>query len=109
MPLNSLEEKIVAGIIGGMTVAVVLGIWRAVTGWLWKVDATTLGTLASLLANGEYLFGSGRGYSEKDFGRWQVESQNLLKAVEEVIAKGISKKEAERFMTAPRVNTDVRY
>jgi hypothetical protein len=109
MALSSLQEKIVAGIIGGLTVTVLAGIWRAVAHWLWKVDPATLGTLTSLLANGQYLFESGRGYSATEFSRWQAESEHLLKAVEDAIATGISKKEAKRFMTASGVNAIVDY
>jgi hypothetical protein len=109
MALTSLQEKIVAGIIGGLTVAVVLGIWRAVAHWLRKVDPATLGTLTGLLANGNYLFDSGRGYSATEFSRWQAESEHLLKAVADAIATGISKKEAKRFMTAAGVIPVVNY
>jgi hypothetical protein len=104
MALSSLQEKIVAGIIGGLAVAVVLGIWRAAAHWMRKVDSATLGTLTGLLANGKYLFETGRGYSDTEFIRWQTESEHLLKAVEDAIATGISKKEARTFMTAPSVN-----
>jgi hypothetical protein len=109
MALTSLEEKIVAGIIGGLTVTVLAGIWRAVAHWLWKVDPATLGTLTGLLANGNYLFDTGRGYSATEFGRWQAESEHLLTAVENAIATGTSKKEAKKFMTASGTNAVVNY
>lgn len=109
MALTPLQEKIVAGIIGGLTVTVLAGIWRAIAHWLRKVDPATLGTLTGLLANGNYLFETGRGYSATEFGRWQAESEHLLKAVENAVATGISKKEAKRFMTAAGVIPAVNY